>query len=63
MSLLKDILYKVSIRTVEGSTDVEIKDIQIDSRKIKPGFCVCGGKRCSRQMATSSLKKQLSQEQ
>ena len=37
MSLLKDILYKVSIRTVEGSTDVEIKDIQIDSRKIKPG--------------------------
>jgi UDP-N-acetylmuramoyl-L-alanyl-D-glutamate--2,6-diaminopimelate ligase len=37
MSLLKDILYKVSIRSVEGSTDVEIKDIQIDSRKIKPG--------------------------
>ena len=37
MSLLKDILYKVSIRTVEGSTDVDIKDIQIDSRKIKPG--------------------------
>src|SRR5882724_8811467 len=37
MSLLKDILYKVSIRSVEGSTDVEIKDIQVDSRKIKPG--------------------------
>jgi len=37
MSLLKDILYKVSIRSVEGSTDVDIKDIQVDSRKIKPG--------------------------
>jgi UDP-N-acetylmuramoyl-L-alanyl-D-glutamate--2,6-diaminopimelate ligase len=34
---LHDILYKVSIRSVAGSTDVEIKDIQIDSRKIKPG--------------------------
>jgi UDP-N-acetylmuramoyl-L-alanyl-D-glutamate--2,6-diaminopimelate ligase len=34
---LKDILYKVSIRSVAGSTDVEIRDVQIDSRKIKPG--------------------------
>lgn len=34
---LRDILYKVSIRSVSGSTDVEVKDIQIDSRKVQPG--------------------------
>ncbi|HEY6505206.1 MAG TPA: UDP-N-acetylmuramoyl-L-alanyl-D-glutamate--2,6-diaminopimelate ligase [Chitinophagaceae bacterium] len=36
---LQDILYKVSIRSVAGKTDIEIKDIQIDSRKVKTG-CV-----------------------
>jgi UDP-N-acetylmuramoyl-L-alanyl-D-glutamate--2,6-diaminopimelate ligase len=35
--LLQDVLYKVSIRSVAGSTSVEVNDIQIDSRKIKPG--------------------------
>lgn len=35
--LLRDVLYKVAIRSVTGSTDVEINDIQIDSRKLKPG--------------------------
>jgi UDP-N-acetylmuramoyl-L-alanyl-D-glutamate--2,6-diaminopimelate ligase len=35
--LLSDILYKVNIRSVSGSTGVEVNDIQIDSRKIKPG--------------------------
>jgi UDP-N-acetylmuramoyl-L-alanyl-D-glutamate--2,6-diaminopimelate ligase len=34
-----DILYKVSIRSVVGKTGVEIKDVQIDSRKVKKG-CV-----------------------
>jgi len=34
---LLDILYKVSIRSVVGKTDIEIKDIQIDSRKVKKG--------------------------
>ena len=34
---LSDILYKVNIRSVTGSTGVEVNDIQIDSRKIKPG--------------------------
>jgi len=34
---LRDILYKVNIRSVIGSTDLEINDIQIDSRKIKWG--------------------------
>jgi UDP-N-acetylmuramoyl-L-alanyl-D-glutamate--2,6-diaminopimelate ligase len=35
--LLSDILYNVKIRSVNGSTGVEINDIQIDSRKIKQG--------------------------
>ena len=35
--LLSDILYKVKIRSVAGSTGVEVNDIQIDSRKSKPG--------------------------
>ncbi len=35
--LLRDILYKVSIRSVSGSTDVEVKEIQIDSRRVQPG--------------------------
>jgi UDP-N-acetylmuramoyl-L-alanyl-D-glutamate--2,6-diaminopimelate ligase len=35
--LLSDILYKVNIRSVVGSTNIEISDVQIDSRKIKPG--------------------------
>ena len=34
---LSDILYKVSIRSVVGSTDIEVNDVQIDSRKIKNG--------------------------
>ena len=37
--ILKDILYKVSIRAVKGSTDVEINDLQIDSRKVSAGGC------------------------
>ena len=32
--LLKEILYKVAIRSVIGSTDIEVKDVQIDSRKL-----------------------------
>ena len=35
--LLSEILYKINIRSVAGSTSVEVNDIQIDSRKIKPG--------------------------
>ena len=37
LQILKDILYKVNIRSVTGSTDIEVNDVQIDSRKIKPG--------------------------
>src|SRR5690242_12077510 len=35
--LLQDVLYKAGIRSVAGSTSVEVKGIQIDSRKIKQG--------------------------
>ncbi len=35
--LLKDVLYKVAIRTVAGGTDVGVKDVQVDSRKVKTG--------------------------
>ena len=35
--VLRDILYRVNIRSLIGSTDKEIGDVQIDSRKIKPG--------------------------
>lgn len=35
--LLSDILYKVSIKAVAGSTGVEINSIQLDSRKVKSG--------------------------
>ena len=35
--LLQDVLYKVSIRSLSGSTSVEVNDIQIDSRRVKQG--------------------------
>lgn len=35
--LLRDVLYKVAIRSVSGSTEVEVTDVQIDSRKVKQG--------------------------
>lgn len=35
--LLRDALYKVAIRQIAGSTDIEIEDLQSDSRKVKPG--------------------------
>ncbi|HWR32498.1 MAG TPA: UDP-N-acetylmuramoyl-L-alanyl-D-glutamate--2,6-diaminopimelate ligase [Chitinophagaceae bacterium] len=34
---MRDVLYKVAIRSLAGSTSVGINDIQIDSRKVKPG--------------------------
>ncbi len=37
--MLKDILYKVSLRSVKGNTGIEIKDLQIDSRKVSDGSC------------------------
>ena len=34
---MQDVLYKVAIRAVSGGTGIDVNDIQIDSRKIKPG--------------------------
>lgn len=39
MPLLHDILYKTPLRSVAGSTDIHIADVQIDSRLVKPGTC------------------------
>ncbi len=39
MASLQHILYKVKIYSVVGTTKVEINDLQIDSRKVKPGSC------------------------
>jgi UDP-N-acetylmuramoyl-L-alanyl-D-glutamate--2,6-diaminopimelate ligase len=37
MASLQQILYKVNIHSVVGTTAIEINDLQIDSRKVKPG--------------------------
>ncbi len=37
MRKLQDILYKVHLKAVHGSTDVWVNDIQIDSRKVSKG--------------------------
>ncbi len=37
--ILRDILYKVSIRSVKGNTDTAIESLEIDSRQIKKGAC------------------------
>jgi UDP-N-acetylmuramoyl-L-alanyl-D-glutamate--2,6-diaminopimelate ligase len=37
MAILHDILYKVSIRSVHGNTQTNVKDVQTDSRKITGG--------------------------
>lgn len=39
MAELKNILYKVHLRSVHGSTTVEVEDLQIDSRHVKAGTC------------------------
>ena len=37
--ILKDILYKVSFRSVKGDTSIAVKDLQIDSRKVIAATC------------------------
>jgi UDP-N-acetylmuramoyl-L-alanyl-D-glutamate--2,6-diaminopimelate ligase len=39
MAILQEILYKVKIISVIGRTDLEINDLQIDSRKVSAGSC------------------------
>ena len=37
MAILKDILYKVHLKQVQGSTGISVTGIQIDSRKVVDG--------------------------
>lgn len=37
--LLQDLLYQVALRSVQGSTRIEIADVQIDSRAVSKGSC------------------------
>lgn len=37
--MLKDILYKVSIKSVSGNTGIAVNDLQTDSRKVSAGTC------------------------
>lgn len=37
--MLHDILYKTAIVSVKGNTHIDIKDLQLDSRKVTPGSC------------------------
>lgn len=39
MAVLQQILYKVNILSVTGSTVTEVNDLEIDSRKVRPGAC------------------------
>jgi UDP-N-acetylmuramoyl-L-alanyl-D-glutamate--2,6-diaminopimelate ligase len=39
MANLHDILYKVRLRSVSGSTSIEVSDVAIDSRKVTKGCC------------------------
>jgi len=37
VAILQDILYKVALRSVSGNTAIDVKDLQIDSRKVSTG--------------------------
>ena len=37
--MLKELLYKVNIQSVSGNTEIEIKNLQTDSRKVTSGSC------------------------
>ena len=37
--MLKELLYKVNLRSVKGNTDIEVLDLQIDSRNVSQGSC------------------------
>ena len=39
MASLQQILYGVNIHSIVGTTDLEINDLQIDSRRVNPGSC------------------------
>src|SRR4030095_8488768 len=59
MKKLQDILYKVHLQSVNGRTDVVIKDVEIDSRKISAGslfIAVKGEKTDGHQFIDKAIK-------
>jgi UDP-N-acetylmuramoyl-L-alanyl-D-glutamate--2,6-diaminopimelate ligase len=57
---LKDILYKVSIRSVRGNTAATVNGLQIDSRAVEPGNCFIalkGSKTDGQEYIESAIKK------
>jgi UDP-N-acetylmuramoyl-L-alanyl-D-glutamate--2,6-diaminopimelate ligase len=60
MAILQEILYKVSIRSVNGKLDQKISDVQIDSRKVQKGsafVAVRGSYADGHQYIDSALEK------
>ncbi|MBC7849441.1 MAG: UDP-N-acetylmuramoyl-L-alanyl-D-glutamate--2,6-diaminopimelate ligase [Chitinophagaceae bacterium] len=58
MALLQDILYKAGIRSVTGRTDITVKDVQIDSRRVGPGsvfVAIRGGKQDGHQFIETTV--------
>ncbi len=58
--LLREVLYKVAIRSVVGSTDLVIEDVQLDSRKVKKGslfIAIKGAAADGHQFIDSAIQK------
>lgn len=60
MAVLKDILYKVHLKKVQGSTSVDVTSIQIDSRKVSGG-CVFVAIRGAQSDGHAFIEKAVSQ--
>ncbi|MDN5201434.1 UDP-N-acetylmuramoyl-L-alanyl-D-glutamate--2,6-diaminopimelate ligase [Fulvivirgaceae bacterium BMA10] len=60
MAILRDILYKVSLISVSGNTDLEIHNVQFDSRKVEPNslfVAVVGTQVDGHQFINSAVEK------
>lgn len=60
MPILKDILYKVRLQSVVGSTDVEVSALFIDSRFVNKGSCfiaIIGGTSDGHHFINSAIEK------
>ncbi len=58
--LLREVLYKVAIRSVVGSTELAIGDVQLDSRKVKKGslfIAIKGAATDGHQFIDSAIQK------
>ena len=58
--ILQDILYKVSIRSVKGNTNIEVNGLHIDSRNVKASACFIalkGTKTNGQEFIASAIEK------